>query len=695
MRATLVFLAIVISGQLFSQNIDSIKVVVERTTASDKFEVILGYMRSLLQRDAEASYSVSKYALEYALMQGDSILVTRALYAQGFLLRRLNQESKAELILKRAYGIAKRNSVIDELSKIINMLAILSTYKANYDEALRYNFEALEINEKRNTVEDIAVSYNNIGLVYFKISNFREAIKFYESSLSAKQRINSKFDLDRLYINMALCYNQLGQYREAERSIKKALESCGEECSDEVKMGATLGLGISLLEQGRAEESKEQVAISLDISKKLKNTRFEIENLSTLARAHLATGRTTEALAVLKDVEAMSMNEQHLEPLLYVYRKFSDIYTEKKDYEKSALYTRKYSDLRDSIYGEKLLNNIAAIQSRYAERENLSTIADNERVIRAQRNLNYAIAFIVIMAFAFIYLIMHNSRAIRRLNAKLALEVEKKTKELVRTNHYLKQVNDELDNLVYKTSHDIRGPLATLKGICNIALMDVKDREAIVFLKKLDNTSTLLNQVLDKFSRVNEIYNAYVVPKPVDIRKLLEDILHTQNKTERLKPIDVQTEIATLEGFESEPRLLYYVLNSIIDNAFRYYNESSSIASYVKVKVEQAKDEVMIRIIDNGVGIPINIDSDSLFHMFTRGSERSLTGGMGLFIATIATRKLQGEIEFHRSDDFLLTEFVLTLPLKMDLARIEKPRERGSQSASPLGIAVNHSTVNQ
>jgi signal transduction histidine kinase len=248
---------------------------------------------------------------------------------------------------------------------------------------------------------------------------------------------------------------------------------------------------------------------------------------------------------------------------------------------------------------------------------------------------------------------------------------------------------------VYKTSHDIRGPLATLKGICNIALMDVKDREAIVFLKKLDNTSTLLNQVLDKFSRVNEIYNAYVVPKPVDIRKLLEDILHTQNKTERLKPIDVQTEIATLEGFESEPRLLYYVLNSIIDNAFRYYNESSSIASYVKVKVEQAKDEVMIRIIDNGVGIPINIDSDSLFHMFTRGSERSLTGGMGLFIATIATRKLQGEIEFHRSDDFLLTEFVLTLPLKMDLARIEKPRERGSQSASPLGIAVNHSTVNQ
>ena len=62
--------------------------------------------------------------------------------------------------------------------------------------------------------------------------------------------------------------------------------------------------------------------------------------------------------------------------------------------------------------------------------------------------------------------------------------MDKKTIDLARVNQSLKQVNDELDNFIYKTSHDIRGPLASLKGMCNVALMDVKDPIALEYLKK-------------------------------------------------------------------------------------------------------------------------------------------------------------------------------------------------------------------
>ena len=125
----------------------------------------------------------------------------------------------------------------------------------------------------------------------------------------------------------------------------------------------------------------------------------------------------------------------------------------------------------------------------------------------------------------------------------------------MRANHYLKQVNDELDNLVYKTSHDIRGPLATLKGVCNVALMDVKDKDALSFLQKLDITASQLNQVLDKFSRVNEIYNTHVVPRPMDIAAIVEEIVLLQRKVERLKTVEVYTEIEPMPEFETEPRL--------------------------------------------------------------------------------------------------------------------------------------------
>jgi signal transduction histidine kinase len=686
MRAYLFFIFLLVSFFGYSQNIDSLKLKVEQVQESERFEVILNYMRVLLETDTEASYTVSEYALNYAQTKGDSLLITRSFFAQGFLLRRLGKEIQAGSVLKRAYGIAKRNNQLEELSKVLNLLAISYTYSANYDEALKSNFEALTVNEGRNDIEDISISCNNIGLVYFKLRNYEEALKYYNRSLEAKRKIKSDFDLDRLYINMALCYNQLREYEDAQSSIESAFAICKTSCSDEMKMEAELCLGISLLERGGTDESKTHFEVSLGLSKKLKVKNFEIECLSNIASIYLTSDDAPKALSVLQEAETIAKSGEYLEPLLDVYKKFSSIYEKKQDYKNSAFYSKKYSDLRDSVLSEELINNLATIQSKYAERENLSTIADNEKVIEAQQRLNYAIAIIIFLSFVFIFMIMRNSRMVRSLNSKLAILVQEKTMELVKANHSLKQVNDELDNLVYKTSHDIRGPLATLKGVCNIALMDVKDDTAIGFLMKLDVTASQLNLVLDKFSRVNEIYNTTIRPEIVNIEEQISEMVKLQQKIPRQKAIKVTLEISPIPEFETEPQLFYYTINNIIDNAFRYYNESQRVESFIKIKVERNKDEVIFRVIDNGVGIPINIDSDSLFHMFTRGSEKSLTGGMGLFISTTAARKLQGEIKFRRSADFELTEFIVVLPIKMDYSKIETPKFRGKILPATTGL---------
>lgn len=634
-------------------------------------------MRALLPKDPQASYNVSEYALSFSEEQADSLMIVKTLFAQGFLLRRMEQENRALIVLSRAYGIAKRNNQTEQLGRILNLLAISYTYTANYDDALRTNFESLSLNEKLGNVEQVGITCNNIGLVYFKLRNADEALKYYKKSLEAKRSIKSSFDLDRLYINMALCYNQLKMYEDAEKFVEDALAVCKENCSEDIIMEAELSLGVSLLERGLIDPSMEHFEKSLSIARKLNNSRFVMENLSNVAGNYLILGNSEKALSSLQEAESIAKNVDYLDPLLEVYKKFSNVYADTKDYEKSAFYSKKYSDLRDSVLSEELINNLATIQANYAERENLSTIADNQKVIRAQRNLNFAIAFIVVMAFAFIYLIMRNSRTIKRLNSRLAQEVQEKTIELLKSNHSLKQVNEELDNLVYKTSHDIRGPLATLKGVCNIALLDVQDPTAQSFLKKLDQTASQLNQVLDKFSRVNEIYNTVIRPQKVNIQETIDELIANQLKTPRLKSIEIIKEIQVVDDFETAPTLFNYALNSLIDNAFRYYNESPRVNSFVKIIVERKQDIVLIRIIDNGVGIPVNIDSDSLFHMFTRGSERSLTGGMGLFIASTAVRKLQGDIKFLRSQDFILTEFMMVLPVKMDIGKIEVPKDRG------------------
>jgi signal transduction histidine kinase/lipopolysaccharide biosynthesis regulator YciM len=673
MRAFQIFLFLLLPVFCFSQNLDSLKSVVERTPQDKQFEVILTYMRSLLAKSTDQSFNVSQYAVEFAESKSDSLLITKALYAQSFLLRRLSKESQAEINLKRAYNIAKRNSYYEELSRVLNLQAVIFTFAARYDEALKTNFEALSVNEQRMNMEDISVSCNNIGMVYFKLRNFEEALKFYQKSLEAKNQAKSTFDLARLYINMALCYNQLEDHLEAERKIEQALSVCSESCADDILMEAELALGVSFLDRGEANVSIGHFNKSLEIAQKLNSLRFEIEILSNLAEAYLVLGETDKALDILEDAEANSDNTEYLQALLDLYEKFSDYYSETSDYKNSAFYSRKYSDLRDSVLSEGLIKNLADIQSKFAERENLATITIKDQTIKQQRYISSLIALTFILSGLLILFIMRSNRVARKLNSKLSEEVQRQTAELTvakskleRSNKSLMYVNAELDNLIYKTSHDLKGPLTTLKGICNLALMDVKDPTALDYFSKIDQTTAKLSKVLDRLSVISVIMSTEHQVVPIDLPAVITEIVQHEKRIASQKDIKVDLYLKDIPDFATDPKLLRYALESVISNAFKYHNDSPRVDSYISIEVKTKRDRVIISIVDNGIGMGVD-DKADVFRLFFRASERSETGGTGLFIAKLATEKLAGDIEFYKLPNE--TEFRITLPKVFEMTQ--------------------------
>ena len=119
---------------------------------------------------------------------------------------------------------------------------------------------------------------------------------------------------------------------------------------------------------------------------------------------------------------------------------------------------------------------------------------------------------------------------IEEQNLLLDQQVQDKTKELVDTNEQLTKVNEELDNFIYKTSHDIRGPLASLKGMVNLAIMDVKDDKALGYLEKLDLTAEKLNMVLTRLLIVNRINHAELKPETVHFEPIIQEILTLEVK---------------------------------------------------------------------------------------------------------------------------------------------------------------------
>ncbi len=82
-----------------------------------------------------------------------------------------------------------------------------------------------------------------------------------------------------------------------------------------------------------------------------------------------------------------------------------------------------------------------------------------------------------------------------QLNNKLQSTVDIRTKELEMANHELRFANLELDNFIYKSSHDIKGPLVRLLGVCHVALLDIQDEKSREYFLMLHKTAKHINEI--------------------------------------------------------------------------------------------------------------------------------------------------------------------------------------------------------
>lgn len=653
--------------------VDSLLSAIQSKTPTEKIDAMLGYMRSTHSDNPDQAIKVGDMALDIATEIKNDTLATKILYAQGYIRWNFSRYKEAITFLDKSYQIARRNQFKEDISKIANLKAICYTFLAQYDLALNNNFEALSLNEKLGSKEDISISCHNIGLVYFKLKNYEVALDYLLRSLKIKKEVNSTFDLAKLYLNIALCYNQLEDYASSEVYLKSGLKECKDNCSVSIKLSAAACYARIYFNNKNFDEAEARYIEGINLAKNSNETLLFVEMLTGLGEVYKKKGVYDKALTNLNEAEQLSRSNSYHQNLANIYEQKSELHSLRKEYEVAALYSRRYIGLRDSLLNESVLKNMTIEQTKFAERENLEIIKEKERSLKSQRIFSYTIAGLVILCFLFIYMLLKSSRTIRRLNSKLAQEVEKKTNELTAVNLNLKQVNAELNNLIQKTSNDILGPLATIKGICNVAILDMKDPLALSLLNKLDISADKLSQVLEKFTHVNEVYNKELRPVSIDLNAMARNIIEKSKVNQKTairnnnkdKHIDIQLQIDPITDFRTEQNLLYYALSGLVEIALKNYDKSPNVNSYIRLHTTRRSNRVLITVQDNGVGIPDTISGDDLFKINSQGLNQSLSSEMSLFVATISTRRLQGKIHFNRAEDYSYNEFVLDLPINL------------------------------
>ncbi|MDJ1478984.1 sensor histidine kinase [Cytophagaceae bacterium YF14B1] len=241
------------------------------------------------------------------------------------------------------------------------------------------------------------------------------------------------------------------------------------------------------------------------------------------------------------------------------------------------------------------------------------------------------------------------------------LQLKEKNKMVESTNEQLQKLNAEMDGVVYRVSHDLRSPIASVLGLIDLIRKDKTTGDSLLphYIdlqeKTLRRMDLLIQDIID-YARNN---NTDLQLEEVSCPKLIEDILTDLSHLEEAIKIEKIVEVNQTGVFYSDTKRLNMIFSNLISNAIRYHNLNQSSPS-IRIRGNVTPEKAVIEIIDNGQGISSE-HLEKIFDRFYRANHATKGSGLGLYIVKEAVEKLNGVIAIE-SEINQGTTFKITLP---------------------------------
>ena len=222
-------------------------------------------------------------------------------------------------------------------------------------------------------------------------------------------------------------------------------------------------------------------------------------------------------------------------------------------------------------------------------------------------------------------------------------EQARKLELIQKLNGELQEANQQLEAFSYSVSHDLRGPLRSLKGFAEILVEDYGDQlddTARGYLSKLVASSARMEQLTRDLLEYSRIVREEMKLESVSVNKLLGDVFSMNDFLQSSK-VEVRIQDNLLPVM-AQPTLLSQCLANLLSNAVKFVD--SKAKPQVNVRTEPHDDRVRIWIEDNGIGID-PAHHKKVFGIFERvGNVKAHEGtGIGLAIVARAVQRMGGQ----------------------------------------------------
>lgn len=474
--SNLILLFLLIAFEAYPQN-DSKNSDKVLNVSEDTSKVIelnnLGFKNRLTDPEQTIKYANKALSLAKSLKYTDGI--AEAYRVNGVGKYYLNQNNAAIENYLTALTYFKQSKNLEGEAKVYNNIGNLYS-EIDYEKALENFIKSLSLAQKLDIKDLIAGLYLNIGTACLRKKNYNKALTYYEKSLLMFTKLNNTIGLTQSLQNLGLIYFNLNQLDKAAGFLIEARKKAKENELNNSIASINLTLSSIYISQEKFEDAEKTIKEGASFAKLVKSPKLDYD---------------------------------------YVLTSYELEY-KRKNYERALYYLQRVYKHDSITYKSNVSDKISLLEAQHRQ---LEKQRENELIIARQRYtqvLFWASSIVALLALIVIFLLLKSVRKSAITNKELTRlnqKVSKQKDNLDRANHHLEEIidlrtkdlkikNNKLSEYSSHLSHQIRSPVATLKGLMLLEKDDLIGKEEFVA-----QIGTCIHDLDDKIININENLN--------------------------------------------------------------------------------------------------------------------------------------------------------------------------------------------
>ena len=434
----------------------------------------LGILYNNVNNVDSARYHYTE-SLKYAKIYNNSIFVSQAYHGLALLEFELGNLEKADTINDRNLEFNYQNKDSVGIAFSLDFKGRINENRGHYTIALENVLKSLKllpvVSTPINKDVRIADAKTHLAAIEHSIGNYEKAVAYNLEALEIYINQNDTYYQAAAEADLAKSYTALKQYKKAESALNRSIDKAKIANVPSTEASALAQMGTLYNLQAKPERAVDFLRKSISLAKEINSERRMAISQLALAESYRLLNRREDALAELSSVfdYATGDGSGNLSILRDAYLERSTVQQDMNQVRKSLGDYQKYKQLNDSIFNIDRTRKLEELKIIYEtekkeaalalQEEEIKTLSEKAKVDQLTKGL-YAggtgagILISGLLFFGFRQRIKKNRIAREKQEEIYRQEIEYKKKELasqtlhlVQKNTFIQELMDNLQNI--------------------------------------------------------------------------------------------------------------------------------------------------------------------------------------------------------------------------------------------------------